>query len=349
MNEAPGTGAGNTRTASAAEANRSWLSRWALVGTRPEVGSLAALLAVYILFAFATRGTDFIGVPGTVGWLNQAAELGIIAIPVGLLMIAGEFDLSVGSIVAAAGMFVAIGTNIFGIPIWITILMAVAFGTAVGFLNGVMVVRTGLPSFIVTLASNFSVAGATIGISRYLANTSIISIPPSDSARLVFATKFGDANISVLWWLLVAALGTWVLLKTVFGNWILATGGNKDVARAAGVPTSMVKTVLFVVCGAAASLVGVMSSIGFNSGNAAVGQNFVFEAPVAAVIGGIALHGGYGSTIGIVFGTAIYGVISVGIFYTGWSTEWIGFFLGILLFLAVLTNNYFRKLALRAA
>jgi simple sugar transport system permease protein len=316
---------------------------------RPEFGALGALIAVYILFAFATRGAGFVGASGTVGWLNQAAELGIIAVPIGLLMVAGEFDLSIGSVVAAAGMIVAVGSNVLDIPIWFTIAMAIGVGALVGLANGLMVVGTGLPSFIVTLATNFIVAGATLGVSRLIAGTSTVSVPSSRTAHAVFAMKFGDANIAILWWIIVVAIGSWVLAKSAFGNWIYATGGNRDFATAAGVPTSFVKQVLFVCTGMAAALVGVIIALEFNSGNAAAGQSFVFEAPVVCVIGGIALSGGYGSGIGVLIGTVIFGVISVGIYYTGWNTEWIGFFLGVLLLLAVLTNNYFRNLALRSA
>jgi simple sugar transport system permease protein len=137
-----------------------------------------------------------------------------------------------------------------------------------------------------------------------------------------------------------------VLTQTRFGNWIFATGGNADAAKGAGVPTRRVKTTLFMATGFAAALVGVIQAIEFNIGNAGAGQGYVFQAPIVAVIGGVLLSGGYGSAVGVFLGTVIYGVISVGIFYTGWSTDWVAMFLGILLLLAVSTNNYFRRLAM---
>lgn len=316
---------------------------------RPEAGALGAMVVVYILFAIVTSGAGFTTYAGTVGWLNQSAELGIIAIAVGLLMVAGEFDLSIGSTVAAAGMIVAVGTTIFGIPIWYTILLALLVGAAIGFLNGMIVTRTGLPSFIVTLASNFLIAGATLGLSRLLAGTSTVSVTSSERAQAVFGSQIYDANVSILWWIATAALATWVLSRTVFGNWIYATGGQEQAAQSAGVPTKQVKVILFATTGLAAALVGIITAITYNTGNAGTGQGFVFQAPVVVVIGGIALNGGYGSPLGVVFGTAIFGIISVGIFYTGWSTDWVSFFLGALLLAAVLTNNYFRKLTMRVS
>lgn len=313
---------------------------------RPEFGAFAAFVATYLFFAIVTSGAGFVSINGVAGWLNLAAELGIIAIPVGLLMISGEFDLSVGSTVGAASMVLAVATSHYGLPIWPAVGLALVLGAAIGLINGYMVVRTKLPSFIVTLATNFMVIGGTMGISRLIMNVTSSSIVTSESTKAVFASRWGQANVSILWWILVALLGAWVLGRTAFGNWIFATGGNMQSARGAGVPVERVKIVLFVMTGLAAALVGVIQGIQWNSGNATYGMGYVFQAPIVVVIGGVLLGGGYGSVLGIVLGTAIFGVISTGIFYTGWSTDWIQLFLGGLLGLAVLANNYVRQLAL---
>jgi simple sugar transport system permease protein len=313
---------------------------------RPEFGPFAAIVLTYIFFIVVTSGAGFVSINGTSGWLDLAAELGIVAIPIGLLMIAGEFDLSIGSTVGAASMVVALGTSYFGLPIWITIVLALALGALVGLINGLAVVKTGLPSFILTLATNFGVFGFTMGFSRLLSKVTSMSIVQSHSAHMVFAAKWGQANISILWWLLTALIGGVILSRTIFGNWIYATGGNLTAARGAGVPVEQVKTVLFVVTGFAAAFVGVLQGVQWNSGNSTYGQGYVFQAPIVAVIGGVFLGGGYGSVVGIVLGTAIYGVISTGIFYTGWSTDWVYLFLGALLAAAVLANNYVRRRAL---
>lgn len=313
---------------------------------RPEFGALAAFTATYLFFAIATAGAGFVSVSGTAGWLNLAAEVGIVAIPVGMLMIAGEFDLSIGSTVGAASMVVAIATSFLSVPIWPAIAIALALGALVGLVNGLIIVRTKLPSFIVTLATNFVVIGATMGISRLIANVTSSSIVQSDSARAVFAARWGQANISILWWIVTALIGAWVLARTPFGNWIYAAGGNANAARGAGVPVARVKVILFVAAGLAAAFVGVLQGVQWNAGNATYGQGYVFQAPIVVVIGGVLLGGGYGSVAGIFLGTAIFGVISTGIFFTGWSTDWIQLFLGALLGAAVLANNYVRRLAL---
>lgn len=314
---------------------------------RPEFGAFVAGLMVYVLFAVCAANSGFVSLAGTASWLNVAAELGIVAIPAGLLMISGEIDLSTGSVVGAASMILAVGTAIFGLPIWLCIALAIAMGAGVGLLNGYLVTRTGLPSFIVTIASNFSVFGVAVGTALLIARTTTISVVTTPSATAVFGAQLGSANISILWWFAIALAGSWVLARSPFGNWIYATGGNVDVARGSGVPTNLVKVILFVATSACAALVGVILAIEYHSGSAVNGQGYVFEAPIVAVIGGILLSGGYGSVLGVFLGTAIYGVISVGVFYTGWDADWVSLFLGVLLFIAVLANSYFRKLALR--
>lgn len=310
------------------------------------VGPAMAAVVIYIFFAIVGYSGGFVTLAGTAGWLNTAAELGIIALPIGLLMIAGEFDLSTGSVVGASAIIVALGTGFYGIPIFYTIVMALALGVGVGCLNGFLVNATRLPSFIVTLASNFILAGSALGLSRALSGSSNVSIRDAGWAEPLLSTKWHGFNISILWWLLAALLAAWVLRQTRFGNWILATGGNADAARRAGVPVSRVKLILFIWTAVSAAFVGIMSAAMYNQGNAAQGQGYVFQTAIAAVIGGVLLQGGFGSVPGIVLGTMIYGIVSLGLFYTGWPTDWLQTFIGVLLVVAVLTNNVIREMAL---
>jgi simple sugar transport system permease protein len=308
-----------------------------------------AAILVYLFFFATTHGNGFVTIDGTAGWMNVAAELGIIAIPVGILMVAGEFDLSVGSVVGASSIIIAIGPTIFGLPIWPMIACSLIMGLLVGLFNGLLTVRTRLPSFIVTLGGSFCVGGLSLGFARLLTNTTTVSVKATPSVHAVFAATWGQANIAIVWWIIVTAVGGWVLARTVFGNWIFATGGNPIAARGAGVPTDFVKIVLFMATGFCAALVGIIQATEYNSGNATAGLGYVFQAPIVAVIGGVLLGGGYGSAIGVFLGTVIFGVINVGIFYTGWSTDWVQLFLGALLLLAVIANSYFRRRAMTAS
>ncbi|MGD9913277.1 MAG: ABC transporter permease [Rhizobiaceae bacterium] len=310
------------------------------------IGPLGAAIIIWIFFAIVGGAGGFATIAGTAGWMNTAAELGIIAVPIGLLMIAGEFDLSTGSVVGAAAITVALGTGFYGIPVAYTILLALSLGVLVGCFNAFLVNRTKLPSFIVTLASNFILAGTSLGVSRLISGSSNTSIKDAGWAEYVFATKWQFFNVAVLWYALAIIIAAWVMRKTRLGNWILATGGNQDAARRAGVPVDRVKLILFIWTAVSAAFVGIMSAVMYNQGNAAQGQGYVFQTAIAAVIGGVLLTGGFGSVIGIVLGTFIYGIVSLGLFYTGWPTDWLQTFIGGLLVIAVLTNNLIRQTAL---
>jgi simple sugar transport system permease protein len=310
-------------------------------------GPLLAALLMFAFFAVTGGAKGFLTVSATAGWLNTAAELGIIAIPVGLLMIAGEFDLSTGSVVGAASIIVAVGTGFYGLPIALTAVAALLLGVIVGVFNAFLVNTTRLPSFIVTLASNFLLAGSALGLSRLIAGSSNVSLKNADFLEPVLAAKAFGFNAAIVWWALAALLAAWVLQQTRLGNWIFATGGNLDGARRAGVPVGRVKRILFVWTSVSAAFVGIMQAVMYHSGNAVSGQGYVFQSAIAAVIGGVLLSGGFGSVIGIVLGTTIYGIVSLGLFYTGWPTDWLAAFIGGLLVIAVLTNNLLREAALR--
>ncbi len=225
-------------------------------------------------------------------------------------------------------------------------LLAVALAVCVGLINAIVTLRTGLPSFIVTLAMMFGLSGASLGLARLMAGTTIVAVPSEGSAKAVFGGDFGFFTSTVVWWLALALFVTWLLGKTVFGNWTYAVGGDVDAALTNGVPVARVKTGLFVLASVSAAMVGILQSVQYASGDATRGAGFVFSAVAAAVIGGILLTGGYGTAVGVVFGAVTYGIISTGIFYTGWGTDWTSLFLGGLVLLAVLANNYFRQLAL---
>lgn len=313
---------------------------------RPEAGAGVGAVAVYLFFAVFGSHAGFLTTDGYVSWLAVAAELGIIALPVGLLMIAGEFDLSVGSVLASSSMVVAIPVAKLGLPLGLAVVMALAFGLLVGLVNGLLVVRTGLPSFIVTLVMLFSLAGLSLALSRAFAGTTAVSMNTSGPVHDVFAGTVGPFKVSLIWWLAAAVAGHFLLQHTAFGNWLLATGGDIETARLTGVPIRTVKVRLYMYSGFSAALVGVIQAVEFNNADVTRGQSFVFEAIVAAVVGGCLLSGGYGSVLGLVFGTATYAILNVGIYYTGWNPDLVQLFVGVLLFFAVVGNNFARRLAL---
>ena len=202
---------------------------------RPELGALVGTVGVFLFFCVAA-GSVFYSSEGIGNWLTPAAELGILAVPVALLMIAGEFDLSIGSMITATGMIVAIAVNKYGLPIGWRSSSPSRSRWPIGFFNGMLVVKTGLPSFIVTLAMLFLLAGLTIGFTRILTDSpSSASTAPSwtRSGRACSSTRRATSR-AVFWWIVIVGVGTWVLTKTRFGNWIYSAGGNGRPRRATG-------------------------------------------------------------------------------------------------------------------
>lgn len=313
----------------------------------PEFGAGVAAVLLYLFFAIETAGNGFTTVSGTASWLGTAAQLGIIAVPVGMLMISGEFDLSTGSVVGASSITMGIVCGYEHSPLIVGVVLALSVGLLAGLVNGLLVTRTNLPSFIVTLATNLILAGLGLAISRSLTQTTQISFEAEGPVENVFAGEVGNFSVSIFWWCAVALVGAWVLKKRTFGNWIFASGGNSENARRAGVPTARVKICLFVCTALASALVGVIQALDFSLGDATTGQAYVFQAPIVVVIGGVLLTGGYGTILGVVLGTIIYGFVSAGLFYTGWDTDYLSVIIGLLMIVAVLTNDMVRRVALR--
>ena len=322
--------------------------------TRPEMGAVAGAVAVWVFFAIVAGGNGFLTLRGTASYLEVAAELGILAVPVALLMIGGEFDLSIGSVIGAGSMTTALLAAQFGWNIWPALFVSLAVALALGAFNGTLVLRTGLPSFIVTLGTLFMVRGATIAITRITTGRTQVGnldeVAGYDVARTLFASSIpvGPAAlpISVVWWLALVGLGSWLLLRTRFGNWIFGVGGNTASARNVGVPVGTVKVILFMLTAAAAWLVATIQAVNFGGADVLRGSDREFFAIIAAVIGGNLLTGGYGSVVGAAFGALIVGMIQQGVVYAGIDADWVQFFLGAMLLIAVLVNRAIRSRAM---
>jgi simple sugar transport system permease protein len=323
---------------------------------RPDIGAFLGAVAVFLLFSVTASDVNW-ATDGAIWstWLNTAAYVGIVAVPVALLMIGGEFDLSAGVMIGSSGLFLGILTTRFDWNIWPAIFVVLLFGLTVGLLNGYTVVRTGLPSFIVTLGTFFVLrglnAGLTIKLTGGVSIANIDAAPGFETAHKAFASiiwpKYG-LSVSVLWWLGVTAVGAWLLARTRFGNWIFGAGGDKVAARNVGVPVARTKIALFMMTSFAASLWGVMTAVSLRGMQSNEGVGREFEFIIAAVVGGCLLTGGYGSVIGTAFGAAIIGMAQIGIISSNWDSNYVYLFEGIILVLAVMLNTAIRARAARA-
>lgn len=313
---------------------------------RPELGAACGVVAVWAFFALYAGGSGFLSRAGSATYLEIASELGILAAAVSLLMIAGEFDLSVGSMIAASGMTISLLCEQLGWSIWAAIAVAMVLSLGVGFANGLVVVRTKLPSFIVTLGSLFILSGGTIGMTRLVTGrTQVGGLQEAlhyDSAQVLFASRIGGFSVSVLWWVGITAVASWVLLRTRSGNWIFGAGGAPDAARNLGVPVPKVKIALFMTTAFCACLIATFQAVKFTGADVLRGTGKELEAILAAVLGGTLLTGGHGSVVGAAFGALLFGMVQQGIVFAGVDSDWYKVFLGAMLIIAVLVNTYVR-------
>ncbi len=343
------------------------ISLWRRLLSRPELGAVAGAIIIFLLFAIVAGNKGFLTTIGVRTWLEVSAQLGIIGIGATMLMIGGEFDLSVGSMIAASGMIFLLPVVQYGWPVWIAFLAAFAFAAFMGWVNGALVNRTGLPSFIVTLAFLFILRGGTLGFTRSITNSTQVSVRSFigqiegvttgvDAKAVIqgafpgqlFSFELFGLPASIFWWLAIALLATWVLTRTRFGNWVFAIGGNPEAARNAGVPVNTVRVILFMGTAACATVLALLQVFDLGSADVTRGNLKEFEAIIVAVIGGTLLTGGYGSVVGAVFGALIFGMTSQGIFIARWNTDWFRVFLGGLLLAAVIFNTFIRRRATEA-
>ncbi|MQY29652.1 ABC transporter permease [Nocardia aurantia] len=320
---------------------------------RPEIGAALGALLVFAFFSLTTG--RFLSALGVATWLDDASTLGIMAVAVALLMIGGEFDLSAGVMTASTALVTALLATRWGWNVWPALGVSLLFALAVGALNGWLVMRTGLPSFIVTLGTFLALQGINLGVTRQITGTVQVSGMRSaagySSAGSVFASTVDIGGTryqsSVLWWLGLTAIAAVVLLRTRFGNWTFAVGGSLPSARAVGVPAVWTKILLFMTTAGAAWIVGSMNVLRFAGVQANQGVGLEFQYIIAAVVGGCLLTGGFGSVIGASLGALIFGMARQGIVFARWNNDWFMLFLGVLLLAAVLVNNAFAKRAER--
>lgn len=313
---------------------------------RPETGTILGLIAVFIFFAIFA-GEIFLMPAGFSSWLNIAAEIGIIALPVGLLMIAGELDISVGAIIPASSLTVAIISGHYGAPEYIGIGAGLGVGLLIGFVNGFLVNRTGVPSLIITIATMFGVMGLTLGLTVMLVGSTGVAIVPGETTTYLLGQFVGGMfQVTIFWWV-AFVIGIFYLLHiSPYGNWIYALGGDKESARNAGIPTARLTTSLFMLSGFCSAFVGVSQVLVYQSAQVLGGQAFIFNSIMCVVIGGVLLTGGAGSVVGIVLGTITFAMVNQGIYFTDIDPNMGSIIIGALLLIAVMVNDKFRKLAL---
>jgi simple sugar transport system permease protein len=342
---------------------------------RPELGASIGTIIVFVFFLLIAGGSGMFAPEGVMNWTNVSAQFMVLAAGACLLMIAGEFDLSVGSLIGFAGIMIALLTTQAGLPVWAAIILTFIMSLALGAVNGFLVIRTGLPSFIVTLAFLYIFRGLTIWIAVRTTHRTIINgvtekaegdwLAPLFGGKILrgFFSWAGDHNwiatytqgnragqpvvdgipMLVVWAIVLVISGHWLLTRTRFGNWIYASGGDAQAAANAGVPVKRVKILMFMLTAFCACVFATCQVMEFGSASADRGLLKEFEAIICVVIGGALLTGGYGSVIGAALGAIIFGVVQQGLFFANAESSLFRVFLGMILLIAVVMNTYIRR------
>jgi simple sugar transport system permease protein len=343
------------------------VGRYARLGAvllRPEVGALVAAILIFLYFSFTTKA--FALPAGASTWIFFSSSFAIMAVAVALLMIGGEFDLSAGAMTGTTGLITGIMMSHWHLNVWLSVVTSLVVALCIGFLNGLLVMKTGLPSFIVTLGTFFVLRGLNLAVVKQIIHqVSVVdfqSAPGYDAGNKLFGSFItidlgwlpwvkipatGNLRIyAATWWALaVIIVATWVLQRTRAGNWIFAVGGAQTSARQVGVPVFRTKVGLFMGTAFAGWMVGMLNLFKTTTAQSTtgVGQEFIYI--ICAVVGGCLLTGGYGSAVGAALGALIYGMVYQGIVYHNWDSDWQYTFLGVMLLGAVLVNNFVKSRA----
>jgi len=326
-------------------------SAWRRILKRPEAGALGGAVLVFVFFWIIAPPFRQMNAFATV--LYQASTIGIPAVAVALLMIGGEFDLSAGVAVTTISLAASIFATHVANSLWIGAVFSLVFALALGALNGWLLIRTKLPSFLVTLGTFLMLQGLNIALTKLItgnvATEDISGMPGFSALQEIFAANFQfgrvQISIAIVYWLVLAAIGTWVLLRTKIGNWIFAVGGQADSARAVGVPVTRVKVGLFMTVGFGCWFLAMHQLFAYNTvqSGAGIGNELLYIA--ASVVGGCLLTGGYGSAVGSALGAFIFGMTTEGVIYADWDPDWFQFFVGAMLLLATVVNTWIRASA----
>jgi simple sugar transport system permease protein len=301
---------------------------------RPEIVAFAMLVVLIAGFTISSGGL-FLSPANLRGILSLFPELAIVALGFGLLMTAGEFDLSIGSTFGLTPMVLCSLAHV-GVPFWWAFALALLVCVAIGMINGAVSLGFSIPSFITTLGMLFILRSLCVVLYSKGAAPSL----PDDAPVWAFSAPLGFIRVSVIWLAVLGAFTYLLLEKTNFGNWIRATGGSLESAKAVGIPTTFVKISCFVICSVFAGLAGIIQVVRIASPLPSLGDGIELQAIAAAVIGGIALSGGVGNVLGAIIGMAIIRVIDAGMIMSRVDANWFKFAIGLLTILAVVGNNW---------
>ncbi|MBC7109201.1 MAG: ABC transporter permease [Methanomassiliicoccales archaeon] len=307
-----------------------------LLKSMPAFPSLGVIVAfILLVVVFSLLSDKFFTLSTFAGILTIAAELVPVALAVALLMISGEFDLSVGSVYASAGVLLASLLNK-GINDFVAFICVLFFGLIIGSVNSLLTLRLRIPSFIVTLGTMMTIRGIVLVVTG--------GFPVSFQGKSLLLNILNgpfiyEFRFSALWLLVFLALFMFLLNRTQHGNWSCAAGGNPEVANMLGVKVARVKLINFLLTAMFASIAGMFSFARFGMSYPTLGEGMELEAIASAVLGGCYLSGGFGTILGAFFGALVFSLLRVGLVLAGAPAYWYKAFIGIILVLGMVVNK----------
>jgi simple sugar transport system permease protein len=302
---------------------------------RPEATSIAAV--VFLFIAFSYLSPDLFPTKLTyISIMAFAAEIGIVSVGVTLLMIGGHFDLSVGAVLGLTSYVAVVLMRDHGISPILAAPAAIIAGALLGAINGLLVVRFRIHSFVVTLGTMLIWRGVVIALTG---GFPVMAPIPAGFKDIMSGPLLFGFRMSMVWFLLIGAMGTFLLSRTRLGNWIQARGQNEQAARNLGVPVDRITIILFMITSALGAVTGVIEVARFSSVDALRGQDMELQAVAITVIGGTLLSGGYGSVIGTVLGSITFGMIQVGLVLAGAPGHYFRTLTGLIVVGAVILNT----------
>jgi simple sugar transport system permease protein len=310
---------------------------------KPDLAGILLLIVLTAFFEVRSNGI-FLSYQNIRGVLGLVPEVGAVTIGFAMLMICGEFDLSVGSVFAIMPMSIALMLNA-AVPFWPAFAVGVLICAVIGFLNAFITLRFDIPSFITTLGMLFMVRSLTIVMSG--------GFPPLLAVDKVPMALFSDFiggglfRASFVWFVALVLLASAIMARTNFGNWISATGGFIEAARSMGIPVTRVKFTCFIMCSILAGLAGTVQVFRLKSPFPNLGETLELQAIAGSVIGGVALTGGVGTVLGAIVGALLIRVIDNGLVLSRIDANWFKFAIGALTVFAVVGNSWLRRTARR--
>ena len=298
-------------------------------------------IVTFLIFSIFTPDHLFLDPRNLASMAKLTPDIGVVALGIGILMIAGEFDLSIASIIPFCSyIYTQLIMN--GMDPILAFVIIFPIGAIFGLVNGLLVVSTGLPSFIITLSTMLFWTGLLFGLSHQMP-ISILKYVSDSSIEKILVGQIGPFPVQILWFLLFAVVLGLMLHQSKFGNWIYATGSNQEAARAMGISVRTVKTVCYMIIGVLCAWVAVMQSVRLGSFAATQGIGFELKTIAAVVVGGVALTGGVGSMLGIVLGIFIIRIVENGLILLQVPVFGVELFIGVAVVVFVLLNGFVNR------